>query len=667
MLQIDRLSPFILAFCGLVLLAPSLAFADKSLDQQRKDFIAAERAWEMGDKTSFQALTKKLHDYPLYPYLAHLELSAKIATLSNAEVEKFLEKFPDFTLASRLRNAWLDKLASQEKWPEFLNFYQPSKDAQLQCQYRTALMNTGKRGEALKDIESLWLTGRSQPTACNAVFSLWQDSGQLTETLVWRRLALAMKVGDMESAKQINRYLPKEHQAWVNTWAEAYKNPSVILTNDKTDYSAHPIGSEILTQALVKLSRQNPEKGTTAWEAISERYRFSREQQISIRRALGLAFAVEYDVNAQTWLAGLQTQEEDLKVREWRIRVALREQDWQTVLAWLDWLSVEEQQSPRWQYWRARALEELGFKDEAQSWFAKAAVMRDYYGFLAADKLQRSYAMQNRPLSFTTEELHATATIQGMQRAHELFFFGRITEARREWEFFSARMSQQQLMQAAKLTSTWGWHSQAINAAFKGNYMDDVELRFPLAHREAIIAQAKQQALEPAWVYGVVRQESAFVADARSPVGALGLMQLMPDTGKHIARLMKTSLSGTNQLLDEGLNIKLGTGYLRNMRNQLGDHAILATAAYNAGRNKVVKWLPDQEMAADIWVETIPYEETRDYVQRVMAYTVVYQKRLGGTQLLNSYMKPISSSLNAKVIAKIAMSDDGDEIGAKAN
>lgn len=645
MLDLIKLARYALMACSVAVVAP--AFSDDALTQQRKDFIAAEQAFEKGDQTSFHALSEKLRSYPLYPYLAHLEMRAHLPAASSVEVMEFLKTFADFPLAARLRSDWLNKLAAQGQWQEFLNFYQPTADARLQCQYRTALINAGKREVALHDVEALWLVAHQQPSACDAVFDLWRTSGKLSENLTWQRIALAMKTGNIEHARQIAFHLPSKQQAWVNIWAKVYENPASILAATPIDYAAHPIGTEILTQALVRIARQNPDKGVAALELVSGRYTFSPQQQTIIRRALGLALAVDYRLEAQPWLAAITSQEEDSKVREWRIRVALRDQDWQSVLALLDWLTIEEQQSARWQYWRARSLEELGFHREAQVGYTKVAVLRDYYGFLAADKLGQTYAMQNRPLAFSAGELRATADIPGIQRAQELFYFGRLIEARREWEFVRPQLKQPQLLHTARLASDWGWHSQAINAAFRGNYMDDVALRFPLAYREPIIGEAKTQQLEPAWVYGVIRQESAFVANARSPVGALGLMQLMPGTGKDIARLINTSLESTNHLLDEALNIKLGAAYLRAMRDQLGNSAILATAAYNAGRSKVVKWLPEQSMPADIWVETIPYEETRDYVQRVMAYTVIYQQRLGSSQLLQFYMVPISSALIA--------------------
>ena len=650
MLDFIKLARYGLMFatCGLAFTAP-IAMGDDSLDQQRKDFVAAEHAWELSDKTAFRVLAEKLRDYPLYPYLAHREMRERLPMANGAEVMQFLSTLAHFPLAARLRSDWLDELAKQQQWQELVNFYQTNPDARSQCQYRTALINIGKREQALQDVEGLWLVGRAQPTACDVIFSLWRSSGSLTDKLAWQRIALAMKTGNIELARQIANYLPADQHAWLNTWVEAYKNPISILASTNSHFTTHPFGAEILSQAMLTISRQNPDKGAAVWEVIHERYRFSREQQIAIRRALGLAHAVDYRQEAQTWLAAIDPQEEDVKTREWRIRVALREQDWPSVLLWLDWLSIEEQQSPRWQYWRARTMEKMGFHREAKAAYTKAASVRDYYGFLAADKLQQPYAMQNRPLTFTPKELQATADIPGMRRAQELFFFGRLVDARREWEFLRPQLSPKQLLQTAKLASNWGWHSQAINAAFRGNYMDDVALRFPLAYRDAITAEAKVQALEPEWVYGVVRQESAFVADARSPVGALGLMQLMPDTGKQVARLINASLQGANHILDEDINIKLGAAYLRTMRDQLGNNTILATAAYNAGRNKVIKWLPPQPMAADIWVETIPYEETRDYVQRVMAYTVIYQQRLGNKALLQSFMKPVSPKITAPI------------------
>jgi soluble lytic murein transglycosylase len=344
-------------------------------------------------------------------------------------------------------------------------------------------------------------------------------------------------------------------------------------------------------------------------------------------------------------LNAIHPELENQRIREWRVRAAIRDHDWPATLATIGWLSDEEQASARWQYWRARALDELGFSEDALLIYQQLVTERNYHGFLAADRLQLPYSFENQPASVSQTDMEIVASLPGVRRAKELLELDRLIEARREWEFTSERLNEEQLLIAAKLAESWQWHSSAIFTADRIEYWDDIPLRFPLGYQNDVIYQANKFDIEPAWIYGIMRQESAFVSDARSSQGALGLMQLLPSTGKYIARRNKTPYSGSYDLLVADKNIKLGSAYLKDVRDRLFDHPVLATAAYNAGYAKVKRWLPnDAAMEADIWIETIPYDETRDYLERVLAYTAIYDWRLnpGRQNTLVNFMKPVS-------------------------
>ena len=321
---------------------------------------------------------------------------------------------------------------------------------------------------------------------------------------------------------------------------------------------------------------------------------------------------------------------DDVRLLEARILVALREDDWATAWLWLQSLPEQQYSSLRWEYWRARTLQVLGFQDIAEGLYATLAQERSYYGFLAADRLGHDYHLDHIPLKIESSEQESlVAELPGLQRARELYALDRLGTARREWQSVIKNLKPDQIQVAAKLAQGWGWHDRAIFSLARTGYWDDLELRFPLKFRPQVESQASDRQLESAWVFAIMRQESAFVMDARSPVGALGLMQLMPKTAHQVARRLKHRKFRSRELLKPETNIRLGAAYLRQVFDKLQQHPVLATAAYNAGPHRVKGWLPLQAMSADIWVDSVPFKETRTYLRRVLAYTVIYEQRLG--------------------------------------
>ena len=238
--------------------------------------------------------------------------------------------------------------------------------------------------------------------------------------------------------------------------------------------------------------------------------------------------------------------------------------------------------------------------------------------------------------------------LDAIRRAQELFALERWTEARREWHSATRDMNPTQLRAAAKLAKQRGWHDRAIFTLARTGYWDDLELRFPLEHAELVKANADLHGIDIAWVFAVMRQESAFMSNARSHAGAMGLMQLMPATARQVAKnVLKTPPPRRQELFQPDTNIALGSAYLKQMKGELGDSAVLATAAYNAGPHRVTRWLPQETLPADIWIELVPFKETRGYLRRVLAYTVIYEKRMGiPPTRLHKRLHPVPPSIS---------------------
>jgi len=619
--------------------------AQASIEGQRTRFLEAEQALAQGRHSDFEWLSSRLKDYPLLPYLEYERLSGDLRHASSAQVRAFLDRYSDTSLAGRLRSQWLDRLASQKRWASYLQFYESSDDTETRCNHLHALIATGQRAEAFSQVPALWLHGSSQPKACDPVFKAWRAAGRLTPQLTWQRIELAFNAGEWRLALYLKRYLSSADQSWVDLWLKVYRNPGLVADNPGLFKGKHPMRNDILEHGLRRLARRDPEDALKAWRKLEHRFPFSDTRSERIRRYLALLLARSQDPEAMSYLDAVQPAAGDKVLSAARLRTALALGDWSKVLAWVDALPEQPRQEERWRYWRARALEQLGHAGQAKPIYRALAKERSYYGFLAADHLGLDYRMDDVPLAVSPAVAQDVQKRPSLLRAHELLLLDRLVDARREWRWATRDMSTEELQAAAKLAQRWGWYDRAIFTVARTGYWDDLELRFPLAYRKLVERLAHGAGLNPAWVYAVVRQESAFVHDARSAAGALGLMQLMPATAKHVAHKLGEHPPTARALLEPRTNIRLGSTYLSRMLDELNDHPVLATAAYNAGPRRVRSWLPDTSIEADRWVEVIPFRETRTYVERVLAYTIIYEQRLGAKpSRLSKRMHPVSGA-----------------------
>ena len=618
-------------FTGIVLLSTllltSVSLADP-YDKQREMFLKAESALKVGDSDTFTRLKRQLLDYPLYGYLEYGQLRRRLGSAKADDVQAFLDKYAGQPIATRMRISWLHTLGKRRDWDNYLRFYQPQASVTLRCYDVRARLARGDRSRALDDTLDLWLVGHSQPDACDPAFDQLYASPLITSERIWERIRLALANNKSSLAGYLARRLSAEDRKWVKRWQFAHRRPTAALSKDWAREDT-PLVREILAHAIQRLARHKPEQAWKHWQNIAATHRFSDAQRGAVIKRIALTGALRGDPKAPLWLSSVPGKAVDADIRQWRIRAALLDEDWDSALRWNDELTETERNSDTWRYWRAYALDADGNRGDAFTEFARLSEERSYYGFLAADRLQRPYQMNNSRISYEKEQLESVEQIPGILRARELYLAGKHTEARREWFYATQSLPEAQLRLAALLAHRWGWHDRAILSAAQAEYWSDLTLRFPLPHRESIFAHARQYDLDPALIYGVIRQESAFMEDARSPVGALGLMQLMPNTGKQTARALKIRYRGTQALLQSDQNIRLGSAYLNKLLRRFNGSPVLAAAAYNAGPHRVTRWLPkDSSMHASLWMERIPFKETRKYVRRVLAYATIFEWRL---------------------------------------
>lgn len=620
---------------GLLLLAaPAVRSAAPDGDEaQRRQYLQALAALRSGDLARFQILRDGLAEYVLQPYLDHDYLEQHLSTVPKARLHAFLQDHPEAAVSDTLRRKWLRQLADRGDWQTFLAEFRDIEPAhELNCLRLRQVLKAGPDQPWLvQEVNHLWLTGSRLPPACEPLFQAWYRNGQLTPELVWARIQLTMEKRNLTLAESLARYLDSGERVWVRRWISMHRNPQQELSQYRYPVET-PVARKILVHGIVRLAYSDPDEAMRLWQQLRERHEFFGEDENYVLRNVGILAAQAHHPRAVEWLSAVSADSRDDNLRQWRVRAAIRSGEWQTGLRFLAMLPETEQQESEWRYWKARMLERTGATGKAHALYEGLAGERSYYGFLASDRTGRPYSMQHVSLKASDEEIQALLDRPGIRMARELFLLGDTPAARRQWAWTTRKLSPRELAVAALLARDWGWHDRAILTASKSDHLDDIELRFPVLYRDLVEANAEANHIDPDWVYGVLRQESAFVTDARSPAGALGLMQLMPRTGRLTGRRINLRVPNNNAILKPEINVRLGASYLRTVLDVNRGHEVLATASYNAGPNRVREWLPaEAPLDADVWVDSVPYNETRNYVKNVMAFTAVYAHRLETT------------------------------------
>ncbi|WP_417781365.1 transglycosylase SLT domain-containing protein [Stutzerimonas xanthomarina] len=606
-----------------------------SLQQQRQLYDEAKRALAKGDSGPYRRHSNALRDYPLEPYLAYDDLTARLKTASNEEVEKFLAEHGDLPQASWMKLRWLRLLAARGDWRPFVAHYDPKMNfTELDCLYGQYQLISGQKDQGYATAEKLWLVGKSQHNACDALFERWEDAGQLTEKLRWKRTKLAVESGNYGLAKFLVKSLPTL-KAQGELLLDVAQKPQLLSQPERFSPATETMG-DIVSIGLRRLARAKPEQALGLLDSYARRMSFSAEEKVSIARQIGLTLAKRFDPRALKIMAEYDPELRDDTVSEWRARLLLRLGRWDDVYALTQRFPEELANSNRWRYWQARSLELAKPNDkQAAQLYQPVAGERDFYGFLSADRIQAPYKLNHQPLALDPKLVQKVRNTAGIRRAMEFHARGQIVDGRREWYHVSRLFSRDELVAQARLAYEMEWYFPAIRTISQAKYWDDLDIRFPMAHRSSLVNAAKAREIHPSWVFAITRQESAFMADARSHVGATGLMQLMPATAKETAKRFDIPLSSPKQVLNPSVNIQLGAAYLSQIYGQFNGNRVLASAAYNAGPGRVRQWLKNAEhLPFDVWVENIPFDETRQYVQNVLTYSVIYGQKLNSPQPL---------------------------------
>lgn len=623
------------------LLASAMAYAAEPDAAQRAAFKQAYAAAQQGGD-GWRPLASGLRDYPLYPYLQAAALQHDIQQIDRASVESYLAQYPDWIPAADLRRAFLRELARRQDWGTFLALYQPGLGDTLACDALQARLAGGGTLDFERDLAGLWAKP-NLPDACDPVLAAAHDQGLLTDARLWTRIDRAADAGQAGTIASLVAWLPAAERATAQQLVLALRDPTAALAA-ASDWPDGTRQRQAATLALIRLARRQASSADTAWQKLQSRFRFSEAQRNRILQTLALYHATDFDDGALARLIALPAAAQTDGTREWRVRVALAQQDWSGVVAGLDAMPASQRQDGEWQYFRARALAALGHDDEARQLFEAQADKPTFFGFLSADRLDQPYAICPLTLADDPQREQVLLANPGLLRAFELYAVDLPKLARREWTraLQDADPATQRI--AADMANRRGWYDRAVFTMSSGDALRLYDLRFPLASQDGLVPQAEQAGIEPAWAYGILRAESAWMSDAQSSADARGLMQLVPATAALVAKRNGFDWGGGDTLYDPVTNIALGTRYLAQMAARFNGSPWLASAAYNAGPNKVDQWLAARgTLAPDLFVATIPYKETREYVARVMAFSVIYDWRLSGDTVvpLANRMGPI--------------------------
>ncbi len=575
------------------------------------------RAWvtvERSGRISPQ-LEKAWKDSPLYPELIAEATEKRLGQTAAKDLETLMLTYPDSAAIANLRWKKLVRLGRANWHEDYLLLFQQTDSVELNCYALEAKFVLKRDTDAdRRDAIRLWTHGKSQPKACDPLFAILERGGYLTDAIRLRRIDNALEANQLQLARWLAKPLKKSATGHIDAWDLARRTPETYF---KQKAKAYPEWAEM---AANRLTRSNPDRMLAL---LKER---KIPESVREKAILGTALVMVMNADpAVTPLLKMQLPPHPV-LDIWRIRFFIAQQNWPQVLDAISRLSPDQQGELEWTYWTSRALTMTGSADLALDGFQKVALSNSWYGFLAADHLQAPYDLTPKTTRPDEAIINQVATRTDVEVARLLFDEGLTVMARRQWDFVLGRLTETEQQAAAILANRWNWHSRSAVTAHQSGLTDDYELRYPLAYEIPLKRASDAHDLSLSLLSGLMRSESLFMHDIRSPAGALGLMQVMPRTGRQVAKRLNIRWRGNNTLINPSTNIRIGSFYLAEQLKRFG-HPALAAAAYNAGPHRVSRWLPDDPVPLDVWVAAVPFTETRNYIQRVLGAQVIYEWR----------------------------------------
>lgn len=597
-----------------------------------EDYLEAREAFRTGNAARVAEYVDRMKYHVLAPYAEYFQLRLSLATADAGTIKAFLARHDGSFVADRMRADWLQFLGKRQQWALFSEEYPKlvNREDSLQCHALQHRLVTGDR-TASGEIRTLWFTGRDLPASCSDAFEAVIKSGTLSVEDIWARIRLALEAGNTSVARSLNKYLPQHQALDVQKLNVVIKDARRFLDRQVSVQSR--ADREIALFALSRLLRSETSQALARWQKI--RGQFPETDQSYFTGNLAYWAAIRQDSRALNWFMEATAGKHAYPLSEikhaWKARVALREGNWKMLEDSISQMPAAMQQEDVWRYWRARALKVDRKNSEANVVFIPLSREHSFYGQMAREELGEILSVPASERQIGQNEIRLMEQNPGIRRALVLYRLNQRVEANREWIWTVQNFSDDQLLAAAKVAQRYGIYDRAINTAIKTVARHDFSLRYLAPYREQMRSVLQQNQLDEAFVYGLIRQESRFIADIKSGAGAAGLMQLMPATAKWVAGKLGVQDFRANLVTDINTNLQLGTYYLKHVLDQLDDQPLLAAAAYNAGPGRAKQWKDTRPLEGAIYAETIPFNETRDYVKVVLSNSMYYASNFGHT------------------------------------
>jgi len=584
------------------------------------DFLAAREAYRVGDARKLNFYAERLRGYLLEPYVTYWRLRRRLEKAPVDEIRAFMAANRDSPLSDRLLREWLKLLGDKQEWDLF-DAELPqlvSDDIEITCYSLQSRLRTDP--EALREARPLWFVPRNLPDSCDPLFAALASARMLSKEDIWTRIRLALERGQVGLVRKISKFLPAAEAPDNRVLKSISSNPARYLAKQHFHLKSR-VGREATMFAVYRLARISPQQAATHWTRLGER--FTADERAYVWGLIAYYGARKLDPGALEWYSQAGSNLSDVQLA-WKARAGLRAGDWNAVLAAIQEMTRQESQQENWRYWKARALRALGRSEEAIAILRPLSREFNFYGQLATEDLGGEITHPPTTFTPTAPEMRAVSGLPGIQRALVLYRLALRIYGLREWLWAIRGFDDRKLLTAAHVALRNDIYDRAINTAEKTADLHDFTLRYLAPYRDVLKAYADKMGLDEAWVYGLIRQESRFIADARSRSGAIGLMQLMPGTAKWVARKLGLRRWRWSEAREVDTNVSLGTYYLRHVLDLLDGYTVLASAGYNAGPGRARAWRPDTAIEGAVYTETIPFNETRDYVKKVMANATYY-------------------------------------------
>ncbi len=621
-------------------------------DSELEQFKTAWNAARQGDHKTFRQIKQNLQGYMLYPYLQYEDYRNRRASVAADEMAGFLRSHEDWAFTAGLRRAWLKALAKKGRWADLVAHSKGVSDTVLRCQRGRGQIILHQIDGLLAEAQSLWTVGKSQPQECDPLFAWLVRNNGIPASLAWQRVGLAIESGNPRLARYLARYIPRNERHWLEDWQKLSLTGYSRLERMRR-WPDNETTRMLAAVSLLRLARMDTRLAAQKFKLLDSHFKWEEARRASLLRDIAMYAAVALDKDTVALMQRVPVKYRDSQLLEWWSRFLLSVGDWPGLVSVIERMPEDTRNDDRWRYWLAQAelRTELRTGQTAESPATPSAALSrlaekaSYYGFLAADELGLKYNICPLEPAIDIAETNRIGEIRGFRRALELRKAGLRDWANQEWSLVMRKLPPQDLKVAAALAQREGWPDRAIFALGNSGDQRFYAWRFPLLWEAEVRRHAKANRLDPAWVYGTIRSESAMVESARSPANALGLMQLTPATGRRVAKKHGIAWTGKNSLQTVAGNLPIGTAYLGDLLQDYRHNPVLVSAAYNAGPNVIKYWLENRPASeAAIWIETLPYFETRDYIPRVLAFTTIYDWRLGGgVKRISSRMPDIDS------------------------